>query len=99
MEVLFLSIVPKGELYTTLADEFNNNGHRVTFVSPTEGETRFEKYKNHSILYFHAGRMLNVSIPRKCINNLLFPFYCIKAIKKHIRPQDYQLILGTVGKR
>lgn len=93
MEVLFLSIVPKGELYTTLADEFNNNGHRVTFVSPTEGETRFEKYKNHSILYFHAGRMLNVSIPRKGINNLLFPFYCIKAIKKHIRPQDYQLIL------
>lgn len=93
MNVLFLTIVPKGDLYSSLADEFYKNGHRVTFVTSTEGDTHYEEYGNHRILFFHAGKMLNVSIPRKGINNMLFPHYCLKTIKKHIKPTDYQLIL------
>lgn len=93
MNVLFLTIVPKGDLYSSLADEFYKNGHRVTFVTSTEGDTHYEEYGNHRILFFHAGKMLNVSIPRKGINNMLFPHYCLKAIKKHINPTNYQLIL------
>ena len=93
MNVLFLSIVPKVDLYLSLADEFSQNGHQVTFVTPTEGETHFNVIGKHRVLYFHAGKMLNVSIPRKGINNLLFPYFCLKAVKKHITPSDYQLIL------
>ena len=93
MNVLFLSLVPKGELYISLADEFYKNHHSVTFVSPSEGKTHYEVFGNHSILYFHAGKMLNVCIPRKGINNLLFPYYALKAVKRHIKPNDYQLIL------
>lgn len=93
MNVLFLSIVPISDLYISLADEFYNNGHRITFVSPTERETHFEKYKNHQILYFHAGKMLNVGLFRKALNNLRFPSFCLKAVKRLIEPSDYQLIL------
>ncbi len=93
MNVLFLTIVPQGDLYITLADEFKRNGHQVTFVTPDEGKTRFEDYYGHRILFFHAGKMRNVSIPRKGINNLLFSSYALKAVKKHINTSEYQLIL------
>ena len=93
MKILFLSIVPTGDLYLSLADEFSKNNHQVTYVTPTEEETHWDIFNGHNILFFHAGRMLNVSIPRKGINNLLFPKYCLKAVKKYIIPTDYQLIL------
>ena len=93
MNVLFLSIVPKADLYLSLADEFHKNGHQITFVTPTEEDTHWEEFDGHKLLYFHAGKMLNVSIPRKGINNLLFPSFCLKSVKKHIDPRDYQLIL------
>lgn len=93
MNILFLSIVPKGEFYSSLADEFYRNGHTVTFVSPSEGKTRFEDFKNHKILYFHSGKMLNVSIPRKGWNNIRFPSLCLKAVKHYINPNDYHCIL------
>lgn len=95
MNILFLSIVPGGDLYMSLADEFREHGHNVTFVAPTEEETHWENNRGHRCLYFHAGRMLNVSIPRKGFNNLRFPSFCLKAVKAHINPQDYQLILMT----
>lgn len=95
MNVLFMSIVPYGAMYLTLADEFRNQGHKVMFVTPTEGKTRIDHFKNHRILYFHAGKMLNVSIPRKGINNLLFPIYALRAVKEYVTPNDYQLILMT----
>ena len=81
------------DLYLSLADEFDKNGHNVTFVSPTEGETHYEDLGNHHVLYFHAGKLLNVSIPRKGINNILLPFFCKKAVKKFIDPQKFQMIL------
>lgn len=93
MNILFLSIVPHSDLYACLADEFTENGHSVTFVSPTEEKTHVEEKNGSRILYFHAGKMLNVSIPRKGFNNLRFPFFCLKAIKKYINPKDFQLIL------
>lgn len=93
MNILFLSIVPKSELYLSLADEFVKNGHTVTFLTPTETDTHFENFNGHLVLYFHAGKMLNVSILRKGINNILFPNYCMKAVKKYINPKDFQLIL------
>lgn len=93
MNVLFLSIVPKADLYLSLADELNKHNHQVTFVTPTEGETRFDELNGHKILYFHAGKMFNVSILRKGINNFLFPRYCLKAVKEYINPEEYQLIL------
>lgn len=93
MNILFLSIVPKSELYTSLADEFNSNGHQVTFITPTEGNTHFEEYKKHRIFFFHAGKMLNVCILRKGINNILFPYFCLMAVRRNIAPSDFQLIL------
>lgn len=93
MNILFLTIVPKSDLYLSLADEFNKNGHHVTFISPTESETHFDTLGVHKILYFHGGRMLNVSIPRKAWSNFCFPSNCLKAVKKFINPCDYQLIL------
>lgn len=93
MDILFFCLVPKADLYSSLADEFSKNGHRVTFVTPTEEQTRFKDLGQHRVLYFHAGKMLNVSIPRKGINNLLFSTFCSKAVKKHINPQSYNLIL------
>ncbi len=93
MNILFLCIVPKADLYTSLADEFKDRGHHVTFVTPTEGETKVDVLKGHRILYFHAGKMLNVSVPRKGINNMRFPSFCLRAIKKYINPSDFQLIL------
>ena len=93
MEILFFCLVPKVDLYSSLADEFAQNGHRVTFVTPTEEETGFNDLGQHRVLNFHAGKMLNVSIPRKGINNLLFSSFCSKAVKKNITPKDYNLIL------
>lgn len=93
MNVLFLSIVPRSDLYMSLADEFHKNGHLVTFVTPSEGTTRFENIGPHRILFFHAGKMLNVGLLRKSINYLLFPAYCLRAVKKHINPEDYQMIM------
>lgn len=93
MNVLFLTIVPNVDLYMSLADEFSNNGHHVTFITPTEGDTHIDVLRGHQILYFHAGKMLNVSIPRKGINNLLFSSYSLKAVKKYIKPKDYELVL------
>lgn len=93
MNILFFSIVPQSDLYMSLADEFAKNGHFVTFVSPTENDTHYEDINGHQFLFFHAGRMINVGIPRKGLNNILFPFFCLKAVKKHINPQEYQLIL------
>lgn len=93
MNILFLTIVPKAELYLSLADEFEKNGHQVTFVTPTEEETSIGALRGHHVLYFHAGRMLNVSFIRKGINYLLFSTYCLRAVKKHIAPEDYQVIL------
>ena len=93
MNVLFLTIVPKADLYLSLADEFKKNGHAVTFVTPTEQDTHFDSLSGHRILFFHAGKMLNVSIPRKAFSNLLFPNYCLRAVKKHLNPKDYHLIL------
>ena len=90
-----MSIVPYGAMYLTLADEFRKQGHSVMFVTPTEEDTRFDELNGHRILYFHAGKMLNVSIPRKGISNLLFPMHALKAVKKHIVPEDYHLILMT----
>lgn len=93
MNILFFSIVPQSDLYMSLADEFAKNGHFVTFVSPTEKDTYCEDFNGHRILYFHAGKMINVGIIRKGINNLLFPAYCLKAVKKYVNPNDYRLIL------
>lgn len=95
MNVLFLSIVPKGDMYLSLADQFREQGHTVCFLSPTEENTHFDELNGHKILYFHSGKMLNVSIPRKGINNLLFPRYALKAVKKFLSPKDYDLILMT----
>jgi len=93
MNILFLTIVPKGEIYSSLADEFLKNGHKVTFLSPTEKETHFEEMKGHRFLFFHAGKMLNVNIPRKAWSNFCFPSYCLKTVKRYINPKDYHLIL------
>lgn len=93
MNILFFSIVPQSDLYMSLADEFAKNGHFVTFVSPTEKDTHYEDLNGHRILYFHAGKMLNVGIIRKGINNLLFPTYCLKAVKKYICVSDFHLML------
>ena len=93
MEILFFCLVPNVDLYSSLADEFAINGHRVTFVTPTEDKTCFDVLGKHRVLYFHAGKMLNVSTPRKGINNLLFSTYCSRIVKKHIKPQDYNLLL------
>ncbi len=93
MDILFFCLVPKADLYSSLADEFSKNGHRVTFVTPTEEQTRFKDLGQHRVLYFHAGKMLNVSIPRKGINNLLFPYNCLKAVMRYINPLEYKLIL------
>lgn len=93
MKVLFFSLSPKSDLYSSLADEFCVNGNELTFVTPTETNTRLEDYHGFKILYFHSGKMLNVSIPRKGLSNLLFPSYCLHAVKKYINPKDYNLIL------
>lgn len=95
MNVLFLTIVPYGDLYLSLADEFKKNGHQVTFITPTQDSTHFDELNGHRILLFHAGKMQNVSIPRKGINNLLFPYFALTAVKKHIDPCVFQLILMT----
>lgn len=93
MNVLFFCLVPQADLYSSLADEFVHNGHCVTFVTPSEKETCIDVLGMHRILYFHAGKMLNVGIIRKGINNLRFPELCLKAVKRHIKPQEFQLIL------
>lgn len=93
MNILFFTLSPKSELYSSLADECSDRGNKVTFITPSEKETHFEDYRGHRILYFHSGKMLNVNIPRKALSNFLLPIYCLHSVKKHISPLDYQLIL------
>jgi len=94
MNVLFFTLNYKSGMYLQLADEFILNGHKVTFVSPTNiGKNRIEKYKQHNVLLFRSNKLINVSLIRKGIANLLMPYQCKRAVSKFISHYDIDLIL------
>lgn len=93
MNVVFLSIVPRSELYSCLAEEFVKNGHTVSFISPCENEDHIDIINGVEYVYFHAGKMLNVGLVKKGFSNLLFPYRALSATKLYLRKKTVDLIL------
>jgi len=102
MNILFISIAwpSPGErnLYTDLMDEFVLHGHRVFVVGTKEqsnGKNSYPREENGiTVLRVHSGQIRKTGHLKKASRLLTLGGKIWKAINKHFRDEQYDLILG-----
>lgn len=80
-------------MYTTLVEEFVNNGHDVVVIAPGKGNTGVNIEKNIPVLRVKTLPIKNVSNIRKGISNLLLPHQYQRALNKYYKNQSFDLII------
>lgn len=96
METAFFTLSHLSPMYSSLIHELAKNGHDVTVITPVYGmKSKFVKENGVEVLYFKSMPMLNIGLIRKGIANILFPYFCIRAVKKHLSKKKFGLILMT----
>lgn len=100
MNVLFLMFVfpdmnKSFNMYTALAEEFQNHGHNVSVIAPAEkGEkTSGKSEKGIDVLRVRTIPLKNVPAVIKGFSNLLLPWQYGKAITRYYRKAHYDLIV------
>ena len=102
MKILFLTIlnitdIKQNGLYEDLINEFVENGHDVTIVSPYEKrfnkETAFIKKDGYDLLKVKTGNIQKTSFIEKGISTLLLPYQYKNSIKKYLNIAEYDYIM------
>lgn len=101
MNLLYLSTVFPTEqqgatIYTDLAEALQKAGYQITVAvadHTADGITRLGTERNLSVLRVHTAPYYNVNFMRKGIATYLLPRQMIRAIRKHIGAQAFDLIL------
>lgn len=101
MRILFLTIsVPdmsgSSNMYASLIREFSRNGHSVCVVAPVAdgtGTRLSDEGENLRILRVKSLPLFGVNLVRKGIANVLLPFIYQRAINKHLRGENFDLIV------
>ncbi|UKB80682.1 glycosyltransferase family 4 protein [Chryseobacterium sp. MEBOG07] len=96
MKIAFCTIADQATMYRSLIEEFKNQGHEVTVIAPIyEKETEYIEKDGIKTLFFNSLPILNTGLIKRGIGNILFPYKCLKAIKKNIKKEKFDLILMT----
>ncbi|MCK2156171.1 glycosyltransferase family 4 protein [Exiguobacterium sp. 17-1] len=104
MKILFLSLLNIEEInnpgiYTDLIREFRNYGHDMTVVGPYERrenkETIFFRNEGIDFLQIKIGDITKTNKFKKGISILQLEYLYLKAIKKYIKKNDFDLIIYT----
>lgn len=104
MKILFLSLLNIEEInnpgiYTDLIREFRNYGHDLTVVGPYEKRERKETIFFHKegidFLQIKIGNITKTNKFKKGISILQLEYLYLKAIKKYITKNDFDLIIYT----
>lgn len=104
MKILFLSLLNIEEInnpgiYTDLIREFRKCGHDMTVVGPYEKrenkETIFFRNEGIDFLQIKIGDITKTNKVRKGISILQLEYLYLKAIKKYITKNDFDLIIYT----
>lgn len=100
MNVLFLMFAfpdmnTSFNMYTSLVDMFNKNGHSVTVVAPGIGIKRTSLVVENEIEVLRIKTMpiKNVSIFKKGLANILLPYQYKWGLNKFYSNQDFDLII------
>lgn len=102
MNVLFLSLIGydsinNKDLYTDLLREFVSNGHNVFIVSPAERREKCKsgiiKENNSTILKVKTGNIQKTNIIEKGVSTVLLELQFVKAIKKYLVEEMFDLVL------
>lgn len=103
MNILFLTIGKidtfdtSGSIYTDLVRKFRDEGHNVFVVHSLEKrhnqQTIFEEYENVKFLRVRTGNITKTSFLEKGISTLFLEYQYIKAIKKYLYSESFDLIL------
>jgi glycosyltransferase involved in cell wall biosynthesis len=91
----FPNIEKSNNLYTDLMEEFRDNNHDVYVVAPSSEikDTVISDESGMKVLRVKTSSLLNVNVVKKGIANLLLPKQYLKAIKKHYKNIDFDLII------
>jgi len=94
--MIFFTLSFGSTMYNSLIREFVRKGHYITVVTPIyKGKSRYVNQDGLKVLYFRTLPMLNIGVIRKGIANLLFPYCCMKGIKRYLKNEAFDLILMT----
>ncbi|MEQ3662013.1 MAG: glycosyltransferase family 4 protein [Flavobacterium sp.] len=99
MRVLFLALTfPKigqsSNLYTDLMEEFRDQGHDVYVVAPmVDSGVGLQNEEGINVIRVKTLPLLNVNPIRKGIANVLLSFQYKKAIKRHFKVSEIDLIV------
>jgi glycosyltransferase involved in cell wall biosynthesis len=100
MNVLFLMFAfpdmdKSFNMYTSLVDMFNKNGHSVTVIAPGTDikKSRLTSENGIEVLRVKTFSIKNVSNLRKGVANLLLPFQYHRAINKYYKNRKFDVIL------
>ena len=97
-KILFLALAfPKipnsSNLYTDLMEEFRDQGHEVFIVAPAVNEIGLINEEGIQVIRVKTLPLLNVNPIQKGIANVLLPYQYKKAIKKHFKTENLDLII------
>lgn len=81
-------------MYTTIVEEFVNQGHDVVVVAPGQNKTGIYLENNIEVLRVNTLPIKNVPNVLKGISNLLLPYQFKKAIQKKYPHKSYDLIVA-----
>lgn len=81
-------------MYTTLVEEFVNNGHDVTVIAPGNQKSCISIEKNIPILRVRTLPIKNVPNVLKGISNLLLPLQFEKALRQFYKGKSFELIIS-----
>ncbi|MDR2906994.1 MAG: glycosyltransferase family 4 protein [Bacteroidales bacterium] len=82
-------------LHSDIATEFQANGHTVYVAAPSIGEEvdSLHMEGNVHVLRVKTNKLFNVNPIKKGIANLRLPYQFKKALKKHVKDLDFDLVL------
>lgn len=102
MNILFLTLVNictinDKNIYTDLLRKFEQNGHSVYIVSPTErrngDETQLISAHNGGVLRVKTGNIQKTNLIEKGISTVLLESQFIAAIRKHLSNVKFDLVM------
>jgi glycosyltransferase involved in cell wall biosynthesis len=82
-------------MYTTLVEQFVQNGHSISVVAPGSGKTGIFIERGIEVLRVKTLPIKNVSSITKGISNVLLPYQFGKAIKKYFGKKHYDLVISA----
>ncbi len=100
MKIIYLAlgypdIKKTTNLYTDLISEFHKNGNEILVVAPTleRDKIGIKKEGGIDVLRVKSLKLFNTNLLVKGLANILLPFHYKKALKKHVKDFDFDLIL------